>query len=123
MLNEFPPFYHCSARFTWMHLDHQVLLSIMEEKIHDGPFIKLVNELLEAGYLEEWKYYATLSGTPQGGVVSPLLANIYLNGLDKYIEQELIPEYTKGKRRKANTAYQRLRSKYRRLRKQGKAKE
>src|SRR5271169_4717509 len=59
-------------------LDHQVLLSILQEHIHDGPLMKLIRELLEAGYLEEWKFHTTLSGTPQGGVVSPLLANIYL---------------------------------------------
>jgi retron-type reverse transcriptase len=52
-------------------LDHQILLSIMRKSIHDEPFMKLISELLEAGYLEDWKYYATLSGTPQGGVVTP----------------------------------------------------
>jgi group II intron reverse transcriptase/maturase len=85
-------------------LDHQVLLSMLQENIHDEPFIKLISELLEAGYLEDWKFYATRSGTPQGGVLSPLLANIYLDKLDTYIEQELIPEYTKGKERKTNPA-------------------
>jgi group II intron reverse transcriptase/maturase len=104
-------------------LDHQVLLSIMEEKIHDGPFIRLISGLLEAGYLEEWKFHATLSGTPQGGVVSPLLANIYLDRLDKYVEQELIPEYTKGKGRERNPAYQKLASTLHRLRKQGRTEE
>ena len=58
--------------------------------------------------MEDWKYHATLSGTPQGGVLSPLLANIYLDKLDTYIEQELIPEYTKGKERKRNPAYRKL---------------
>jgi len=104
-------------------LDHQILLATIQENIHDGPFIRLIGELLEAGYLEKWKFYATLSGTPQGGVLSPLLANIYLDRLDKYVERELIPEYTKGQRRKVNAAYQKLRSKLRRLRKQGKAEE
>jgi group II intron reverse transcriptase/maturase len=89
-------------------LDHKVLLSILRENIHDEPFIKLISELLGAGYLEDWKYCATLSGTPQGGVVSPLIANIYLDKLDKYIEQELIPEYTKGKGRGKNREYANL---------------
>jgi group II intron reverse transcriptase/maturase len=89
-------------------LDHRVLLATLRENIHDEPFIKLIRELLEAGYLEDWKYSATLSGTPQGGVVSPLLANIYLDKLDKYIEQELIPEYTKGKGRGRNREYANL---------------
>jgi hypothetical protein len=84
------------------------LLAILREHIHDEPFIKLIRDLLEAGYLEEWKYSATLSGTPQGGVVSPLLANIYLDKLDRYIEHELIPEYTKGKGRGKNREYANL---------------
>ena len=104
-------------------LDHQVLLSTLQENIHDEPFIRLLRELLEAGYLEEWKYHATLSGTPQGGVVSPLLANIYLDKLDTYVEQELIPEYTKGEKRKRNTAYQVLSVAICRLRKLGRTEE
>jgi hypothetical protein len=104
-------------------LDHQVLLSMLQEKIHDEPFIKLIRELLEAGYLEDWKYHTTLSGAPQGGVLSPLLANIYLDKLDTYIEQELIPEHTKGKGRKANPAYQKLARAIHRRRKQGETEE
>jgi hypothetical protein len=99
------------------------LLSTLQEKIHDGPFIRLISELLEAGYLEEWKFYATLSGTPQGGVVSPLLANIYLDKLDKYVEQELIPEYTKGEKRKKNAASQKLTYAVHLRRKQGRTQE
>ncbi len=104
-------------------LDHQVLLSTLQENIHDEPLIKLVSKLLEAGYLEEWKFHATLSGTPQGGVISPLLANIYLDRLDKYVEQELIPEYTKGERRKNNPAYQKLANAVQSLKKQGRREE
>jgi len=104
-------------------LDHQVLLSILQENIHDEPFIRLISELLEAGYLEDWKFYATLSGTPQGGVLSPLLANVYLDKLDTYVEEELIPEYTKGERRKKNPAYQRVAWEYHRRRKQGRKEE
>ena len=104
-------------------LDHQALLSILQENIHDGPFMKLIRELLEAGYLEEWKFHTTLSGTPQGGVLSPLLANIYLNRLDAYIEQELIPEYTRGKERKANPVYQKLIRESYCLRKEGRVEE
>jgi group II intron reverse transcriptase/maturase len=104
-------------------LDHQILLSILKEHIHDEPFIKLIRELLEAGYLEDWKYYTRLSGTPQGGVLSPLLANIYLDTLDRYIDQELIPECTKGKRRKRNAAYDTLSWDIHRLRKQGRTEE
>lgn len=86
-------------------IDHQVLLGILREKIHDGRFLRLIRELLEAGYLEEWRFNATLSGTPQGGVISPLLANLVLDRLDRYVEQQLIPANTRGKRRKTNPPY------------------
>jgi group II intron reverse transcriptase/maturase len=104
-------------------LDHQVLLEILGEKIHDNRFLRLIEELLQAGYLEEWKYHETLSGSPQGGIVSPILANIYLDRLDQYVERELIPTYTRGECRQANREYTALQSKERRLRQQGKAEE
>jgi len=104
-------------------LDHQVLLTILREKIHDEKFSQLISELLEAGYLEDWKYHATLSGTPQGGVLSPLLANVYLDKLDKYVEQELIPAHTKGEARRQNAAYQEVYRKASRARKEGRIEE
>ncbi len=104
-------------------LDHKVLLSILRESFHDEPFIRLISELLKAGYLEEWKFNATLSGTPQGGVVSPILSNIYLDRLDKYVERTLIPAYTKGKKRRPNLSYYNLSEKEWRLRKQGRREE
>jgi len=63
--------------------------------------------LLKAGYLEKWNYRPTLSGTPQGGIVSPILANIYLDKFDTYVEKTLIPEYTRGRVRKSNPEYAR----------------
>jgi len=86
------------------------MLSILGEKIHDNRFLRLVKNLLEAGYLEEWKYNATLSGAPQGGIISPLLSNIYLDKLDKFIETSVIPAYTRGDGRADNPVYKRLRS-------------
>jgi len=91
------------------NIDHAVLLSILREKIHDGRFISLIEGLLKAGYLENWRYNKTLSGSPQGGIVSPLLANIYLDKLDKHIEETLIPEFTKGKRKGSANAYNMVR--------------
>ena len=90
-------------------LDHEILLGILAERIRDNRFLRLIRNMLKAGYLEDWQYHDTLSGTPQGGVVSPLLSCIYLHKLDEFAERELIPHYTKGKWRKVNPAYGRLR--------------
>jgi retron-type reverse transcriptase len=60
----------------------------------------------EPGYLEDWRYNATLSGAPQGGVASPILSNIYLDRLDRFVEQQLLPVYNRGRRRRPNPAYQ-----------------
>ncbi len=77
-------------------LDHSVLLKLLREKIHDNRFLRLIENLLQAGYLEQWRYNATLSGSPQGAVLSPILSNIYLNKLDQFVENKLIPKYTRG---------------------------
>jgi retron-type reverse transcriptase len=89
-------------------LNHSVLLDILSENIHDNSLLRLIKHLLQAGYLEDWRYYATYSGSPQGGVVSPILSNIYLNKLDQYIAKELLPVYTQGERPKASPAYHRI---------------
>src|SRR6266849_4630073 len=88
-------------------LGHQVLLKILGEKIQDQRFLRLMRHMLEAGYLEEWDYRETLSGCPQGGTVSPILSNIYLDKLDKFVERELIPQYTRGASRAPNPEYRR----------------
>jgi group II intron reverse transcriptase/maturase len=90
-------------------LDHSVMLEILGEKIHDNRFLGLLRNMLQAGYLEDWKHNATLSGCPQGGVASPILSNIYLHRLDEFVETVLIPEYTRGKGRARNLAYGRTR--------------
>jgi group II intron reverse transcriptase/maturase len=100
-------------------LNHSVLLDILAEKIHDNRFLRLIRHLLQAGYLEDWRYHATYSGSPQGGVVSPLLANIYLNKLDHYIAKELLPAYTQGERRKVTPAYHRIQNHVLCLKKKG----
>lgn len=101
-------------------INHEKLLEILSERIQDERFIRLIHELLKAGYLEEWKWGRTFSGTPQGSILSPILSNAYLDRLDKFVETILIPKYTRGKRRRHNTAYVRLSSSIRRLRQQGK---
>jgi group II intron reverse transcriptase/maturase len=85
--------------------DQEVMLSILAEKIHDNRFLRLLRNMLRAGYIEDWIWNSTLSGTPQGGVVSPILSNIYLDRLDKFVETVLMPEYTRGERRARNPAY------------------
>src|SRR5467141_2115961 len=90
-------------------LSHEILLGILAEKIQDQRFLRLIRNMLKAGYLEDWEYRETLSGCPQGGVVSPILSNIYLHKLDEFVEQELIPQYTRGTGRKVNPVYKRLR--------------
>jgi group II intron reverse transcriptase/maturase len=88
-------------------LDHSIMLKILAEKIHDNRFLRLIANMLKAGYLEDWKYHETLSGSPQGGVVSPILSNIYLHKLDVYVETVLIPQCTRGKHRRGNPEYRR----------------
>jgi group II intron reverse transcriptase/maturase len=89
-------------------LDHQILLSILQEQIHDNRFLRLITHLLKAGYLEDWKYHVTLSGVPQGGVVSPVLSNLYLDRLDRFVETVLLPAYNRGDRRSNYPPYQAL---------------
>ena len=67
------------------NIDHRILCSVINRKIKDARLIELINKFLKAGYLENWKYHKTYSGTPQGGIISPILASIYLNELDKFV--------------------------------------
>ena len=91
-------------------LDHQIMVSTLAVKIHDGRFLQLINRMLQAGYLEDWRWNATLSGAPQGGIASPVLSNIYLDRFDRFVEQQLIPEYTRGDRRRTEPRYHRVES-------------
>ncbi len=100
-------------------LNHEVMLSILREHIHDGRFLRLIETLLQAGYLEDWRYHATVSGSPQGGILSPMLSNIYLDKLDTFVETELLPTYTRGTRRRVNAPYGYLQGRASRLRKLG----
>lgn len=69
------------------NINHNVLVNIIGRKIKDQRLIQLVWKFLRAGYMENWKYHTTYSGCPQGGIISPILANIYLNELDKFAEK------------------------------------
>jgi group II intron reverse transcriptase/maturase len=100
-------------------LDHQVMLDTLAEKIHDNRFLRLLRNMLQAGYLEDWEWNATFSGAPQGGVASPVLSNIYLHRLDTFVETVLIPQYTRGVHRASNVEYKRTASAIERARKRG----
>ena len=86
-------------------LSHDLLISTLSERIHDGRFLHLIKKLLDAGYLEDWKFNQTLSGVPQGSILSPILSNILLDKLDTFVETVLIPQYTRGTRRQENPEY------------------
>src|SRR5215470_3867315 len=100
-------------------LDHNLIISALAEHIQDGRFLNLVKKLLDAGYMEDWKVNKTLSGVPQGSILSPILSNILLSKLDRFVETLLLPQYNQGSRRKANQAYRSLMNRAHRLRKNG----
>ncbi|MEC2714749.1 reverse transcriptase domain-containing protein [Bacillus cereus] len=98
------------------NIEHHTLVGILRRKISDENFIELIWKFLRAGYLDEWKFHNTYSGAPQGGIISPILSNIYLNELDVYMEC-FKNSFNQGKRRKKNPEYENVRSKMRRLEK------
>ncbi len=100
------------------HIDHEILLKILSKKIDDGRFLELIRRFLKSGYLEFGEKYNSLSGTPQGGIISPILANIYLHEFDKFME-EICNEYTKGKQRRTYQEYLILSNKRNRAKKKG----
>ncbi|MCM3118877.1 reverse transcriptase/maturase family protein, partial [Neobacillus sp. MER 74] len=92
------------------NIDHHTLINILRKRIKDEKFINLIWKFLRAGYVEDWVFHKTYSGTPQGGIISPILSNIYLNELDKYVE-EYTSKFNKGDKRKYNLVYHNLASK------------
>jgi group II intron reverse transcriptase/maturase len=105
------------------NIDHDVLVSILRERILDQRFVRLITNLLKAGYLEDWRYHATPSGSPQGGIVSPILANIYLDRLDTFVESMLLPTHNRGRDRKPNATYRSLLDRAGYLRRTGRTEE
>ena len=99
--------------------DHHVLVNILRERIEDENFLALIWKMLKAGYMEQWAYNCTFSGTPQGSGVSPILANIYLSKLDDFAEN-LKKSFNKGKS-KENLEYQRAASKLYYIRRKNRA--
>jgi len=86
------------------NINHEILIDILSRKIKDSRFLNIIRQFLKAGYIENWKYNATYSGSPQGGVCSPILANIYLNELDKKF-QEIKSRFDKPRSAKITSEY------------------
>lgn len=89
------------------NIDHEVLIAILAERISDNRFLRLIRKFLNAGYVEDWVFHKSYSGTPQGGIISPILANIYLDKFDKYIK-EYTEQFNKGTRRRENPIVKRF---------------
>ncbi len=88
------------------NIDHSLLLKFLSKRIADNSFLALIKKFLKAGYLDSWRYFGTHSGTPQGGIISPVLANVFLHELDEFMKNR-IKEFGKGDRRKPNPIYKR----------------
>jgi len=88
-------------------LDHDILLRLLAKRITDNRFLHLIGQLLRAGYIENWIYHQTYSGTPQGSSLSPILSNIYLNELDQKME-DTIRAFNQGEERQKRQSYLRV---------------
>ncbi|OVE34382.1 group II intron reverse transcriptase/maturase, partial [Priestia aryabhattai] len=99
------------------NINHHILINILRKRIDDEQFISLIWKFLRAGYLEDWKFHKTFSGTPQGGILSPLLANIYLNELDNFMSRYK-STFDLGKAKKTNPAYSRINHQIKKARKE-----
>lgn len=104
------------------NIDHDILMKLLARDIHDGRLLNLIRQGLKAGFMENWEYHRTYSGTPQGGILSPLLANVFLHELDVFVEDTLVPRYTKGEKRRVHPQYNSLKVDIARARRQGNTK-
>ena len=86
------------------NIDHNIMLKLLAKRIDDPAFVEMIGDMMRAGWMEDWKFERTYSGTPQGGIVSPLLANIYLHELDEHMEK-MRGTFDRGVKRRANPAY------------------
>lgn len=98
------------------NINHEVLIEIIQRKIKDARLIKLLWKFLKAGYIEDWQYHKTFSGCPQGGIISPILSNIYMNELDTFI-MKIKDEFDSTDDSRLTTEYKKVVSKRQRLKK------
>lgn len=89
------------------NIEHNVLINILRKRIEDERFLRLIRKFLNAGYMEDWRFNKTYSGTPQGGIISPILANIYLNEFDKHMKK-YVQDFNTGTERKRNPEYRKI---------------
>jgi RNA-directed DNA polymerase len=99
------------------NIDHDILLKLLETRVDDKRFVGVIKDMLKAGYLDDWVFERTYSGTPQGGVVSPILANIYLHELDEFMAK-MKANFDRGTKRKPHPRYAAFGRRIRRLRQQ-----
>lgn len=99
------------------NINHKKLLDILSRKVKDSKFINLIGAFLKAGYMEDWQYFGTYSGTPQGGILSPILANIYLSELDRKAE-ELQRQFEVKETKHQTEAYRKKRREVEKLKKE-----
>lgn len=86
------------------NIDHDILLGLLRKRIDDERLLQLIRRMLKAGYLEDWKFHRTFSGAPQGGVISPILANIYLHELDQFMVA-VKARFDRGQARRRSATY------------------
>ncbi|MGG1152323.1 reverse transcriptase/maturase family protein [Bacillus wiedmannii] len=98
------------------NIDHHILIQLLRKRIKDEKFIQLIWKFLKAGYLENWQYHRTFSGTPQGGIISPILSNIYLHELDVFMEK-FVDTFNQGKSRRRTKEYREFENRLSRLKK------
>ena len=96
------------------HIDHSILIQLIQRKIKDARIIKLLYKFLKAGYMEDWQYHKTYSGTPQGNILSPLLSNIYLHELDTFV-MKLKQEFDCPSQTTITPAYRELHNEIKRI--------
>ena len=96
------------------NIDHNVMISILRKRIKDEKFLRLIRKFLNAGYMENNRYHNTYSGAVQGGIISPILANIYLDQFDKYLK-EYKENFDKGKKRTVLKSYTKMGDKRHRI--------
>ena len=98
------------------NIDHHILVGILRKKINDEQIIALIWKFLKAGYIDQWEYHNTYSGAAQGSIISPILANIYMNELDTFMENE-IKQFNRGLKREINAEYNRKKACWNRFKK------